>query len=120
MNIFTIANAVTLLLYVVIIAAVVVGFSWAANWAETTYQSEAAFEDWQDWRDEAKQQADGKGPVKRRVPKSAAPPALVLAQEHYYSFLIISVVLTTALFATSAFLVRGVFLSPSDPPSKTQ
>lgn len=103
-------NVITVAIYFGLITVIVVAFSRAANWAETNYQSEEAFEDWEEWRAEAKEQSQGKGPVKRRIPKSAAPPALILAKEHYYSFLTITIVLSTALYATFAFFVRGVLL----------
>lgn len=120
MKFLTTANLITAVVYIALIGGLVISFSRAANWAESNYQSEQAFENWEQWRQEAKEQSQGKGPVKRRVPKTEAPPALILVKEHYYSLLTISIVLSTALYATFAFFVRGVFLSGEPAPNRKQ
>ena len=50
-------------------------------------------------------------PVKRRVPKSAEPPALVLMRDYFAVCLAIAVVLSSVLFGTFMVLVRGAMSS---------
>ena len=45
-----------------------------------TPESQAA---WDAWRAEARRQAAGDGPVRRREPKSAEPPLLVLLRDYW-------------------------------------
>jgi len=47
--------------------------------------------------------------VKRRAPKSAQPPALVLMRDYFAVCLGGALVLSTVLFATFMMLVRGAF-----------
>ena len=47
------------------------------------------------------------GPVKRRVPKSAEPPALKLMRDHFGVCLGLSLVLSSVLFGTFMIFVRG-------------
>jgi len=111
-NYLTAGNLVCLLLYVAMIAGIVAGFYRARTWAQDTYLTEAEHKNWNKWRDDAKQQAEGDGPVKRRPPKSTAPPALVLTQDYFPQFLTIALILSTALFFTMTFMVRGALRSP--------
>ena len=46
-----------------------------------TYGTTEALADWEAWRADAKKMAEEPFPVKRRVPTSAEPPALVLMRE---------------------------------------
>jgi hypothetical protein len=104
---FSLATLFCLLLYVGIIAAVAGALVRARQIAIDTYGSAEAQAEWDEWRDEARQMAEGTGPVQRRVPKSAEPPALVLMRDHFAACLVGSVLLTTVLFATFMFFVRG-------------
>ncbi len=109
---FTAGNVVCVLLYIAMISGIVAGFYRARGWAKETYLSEEEHANWNKWRDDAKQQAEGDGPVKRRPPKSKAPPALVLTQDYFPQFLTIALVLSTALFVTMTYMIRGAMRSP--------
>jgi hypothetical protein len=55
--------------------------------------------------------AQGAGPVKRRVPGSLEPPALVLMRDHFAVCLGFALLLSTVLFGTFMFFVRGAMWS---------
>jgi len=108
----TAGNFVCLLLYVAMLAGIVAGFYRARSWAEDTYLSKQEHEHWEEWRNDARKQAAGDGPVKRRPPKSSAPPALLLTQDYFPQFLTIALILSSALFFTMAYMIRGALRSP--------
>ena len=60
------------------------------------------------------------GPVKRREPKSLEPPALVLMRDHFAVCLGLALLLSTVLFGTFMFFVRGALASGSLTPSATR
>jgi hypothetical protein len=95
------------LAYITIIALVVGALFYGRQRAFALYGSEAAQTEWDAWREDAKKLADESGPVKRRVPKSVEPPALVLMRDHFVVCLIGSLLLTSVLFGTFMILVRG-------------
>lgn len=103
--------AVSGILYLLILAAVMGGSFFARSWAITVYGNPQAQAQWDQWRAEAAKLAT-EGPVKRRVPKSDKPPALVLATTYFGVCLTIVLVLTSVLFATAVYFVQGVLRSP--------
>ena len=124
-NRYKLSDFVWLALYVVLVAAIVGGFFYARGRAITVYGTEQAQTQWDTWREDAKSQADGKGPVTRRVPKSAEPPALVLMRDYFGVCLVIALVLSSVLFGTLVFFVRGVLSSSTpfvdrSPPEKNK
>jgi hypothetical protein len=100
-----------LLAYVALIALVVGGLFYGRQRAFALYGSESAQAEWDTWREDAKKLADESGPVKRRIPKSIEPPALVLMRDHFVVCLAGSLLLTSVLFGTFMILVRGAFSS---------
>jgi hypothetical protein len=97
-------------LYLLLLAAVVGGALYARSWAISVYGSPQAQSQWDEWRAGAAKLAT-EGPVKRRVPKSDKPPALVLATTYFGICLSIALVLSTVLFATGVYLIQGVLRS---------
>jgi hypothetical protein len=95
------------LAYVVILTVVLERTFYARRAALAVYGSREAQEEWDTWRDDAKAMAEAAGPVKRRIPKSAEPPALVLMRDYFSICLSLAVVLSTVLFGTFMFFVRG-------------
>ncbi len=93
---------------------VVWGFFAMRVWTEETYSNTAAQGEWQEFRDAISDSNAGGGPVQRRVPASEQPPGLVLLRDYFLQCLTISIVLTSALFATFAFMIRGIALE-GDP-----
>ena len=108
-------NITWLILYLICVIAVVAGLTRGRNQAVESYGTESAQREWDDWRATAGEQTAGEGPlgpVQRRVPRSEIPPALALMNDHFVGCLVFSLIMTTALFATTMFLVRGIFSRP--------
>ena len=99
-------------LYVVMLGGVVGGLFYVRNWSRTTFDNPNAQEEWETWRQAVQDQKATNGSVSRRVPKSPAPPSLVLLNDYFTVCLIISVVLSSVLFATFAFVINGVLTNP--------
>ena len=96
--------AIAVIVYVLLATASVIGMNRARrNVMENA--SAATQADWETWRAAAREQADGSGPVSRRVPKSDQPPALVLLRD-YYGMCLAAVL----LFGSLSYLVLMFFL----------
>jgi hypothetical protein len=108
-----VAAALWLLAYLAVMGAVVGGMLYGRRQAQLVYGTGEAQTDWDAWREGAKQLA-GEGPVKRRPPQSAEPPALVLMRDHFAACLGLALVLTSILFGTFMFFIRGA-LATADP-----
>jgi hypothetical protein len=103
----SLANLSWLLAYVAVLAIVIGGVFYGRAQAKAIYGSQAAQSDWESWREDTRKMAEGAGPVKRRVPKSAEPPALVLMRDHFTICLAGAVLLTSVLFGTFMVFIRG-------------
>jgi UPF0716 family protein affecting phage T7 exclusion len=101
--------------YLLLVGAVVAGVFFARQQALATYGTADAQAEWDAWREDAKRLAEESGPVKRRVPKSPAPPALLLMRDHFGVCLGLALVLSTVLFGTFMLLVRGAMASRREP-----
>ena len=97
--------------YVALVAVVVERTFHARSTALAVYGSDEAQAEWDAWRQDAKEMAEGPGPVKRRAPKSVQPPALVLMRDYFAVCLGLAVVLSTVLFGTFMLFVRGALAS---------
>jgi hypothetical protein len=73
------------------------------------YGTVEAQAEWNTWREDATKMAEQPSVVKRRAPKSAQPPALVLMRDYFAVCLGGALVLSTVLFGTFMMLVRGAF-----------
>jgi hypothetical protein len=102
--------------YLVMLALLALGLVRARRWANAAYASAAAQANWQEFRDDVAQDADRGGPVRRRVPQSGEPPALVLMRDHFPACAALAVVLSSALYFTLAFFFAGA-LAPAPPPN---
>lgn len=101
-------NLVWFALYCGLLVAVFLVMRQARSRAIAKLGTEEAQSGWQEWRDEAQRQAEGAGPVSRRVPKTGQPPELVLLRDHFGVSLLGIVLLTTAIFLTFMLFARGV------------
>jgi hypothetical protein len=101
-----------LLTYAIMMTVVVVALVHARGRIVRQYATVGARADWQRWRDVARRQSAGDGPVQRREPASTEPPALVLMREHFVACTALAVTMTSALFVTLAYALRGVIRSP--------
>lgn len=86
------------LLYLVFTDVVVYGVFAARAWTLSHYGTPQAQADWNQWRTTAKRHASG-GPVQRRVPSSAEPPALVLMRDRFAVVLTAAIVFGSLVFA---------------------
>jgi len=107
-------NVAWLLAYLILLALVIGGLVYGRQQALAVYGSQQAQNDWDQWRGDAKKMAQQPGPVKRREPKSAEPPALVLMRDHFAACLGLAVVLSSVLFGTFMFFLRGA-MTPQTP-----
>ena len=101
--------------YVAVIALVVGGVSYMRIVAMAVYGTPQAQSEWDTWREDVKGLEQQPYPVKRRVPKSAEPPALVLMRDYFGVCLTIAIVLSTVLFGTFMVLVRGAMRNELKP-----
>jgi hypothetical protein len=104
-----------LLAYIAVMALVLGSLIYGRSQALATYGNAEAQSEWDAWREDAKAMAAGSGPVKRRAPKSAEPPALVLVRDHFAACVGLALLLSSVLFGTFMFFIRGV-LTTSTPP----
>lgn len=98
--------------YIVVLALVTAGLFYSRHQAFQTYGTGAARSAWTAWREDVAA-AQETGSVRRRIPKSTEPPALVLMRDYFPICLTASLLLTSVLFATFMLFIRGVFASPS-------
>lgn len=102
------AKLIWLGLYICALVVLALALSQARRQAMVQLETDEAQADWQDWRTEASRQAEGEGPVARRIPRSEQHPELVMLRDHFAVSFIGLALLTTALFITAAFMVGGV------------
>ncbi len=100
-------RATAIVVYLLLMAAVIVGLRQARDWSIQTFSPTEARTDWQKFRDDTAQ-SNHQSPVQRRVPRSVEPPALVLMRDYFVICNVISIVLTTALYGAITFMVLGV------------
>lgn len=96
-----------ILLYLVLVAAIVGGMLRARRQAVAASSTPEYQQAWEDWRTEVKKLAEAPGAVRRRVPQSPEPPGLVLLRDHFPACLLVCLVTSTALYATTVILIRG-------------
>jgi hypothetical protein len=114
---FSLANLLWAIAYLAVMAAVIWAMLTVRGDVSAAYGTQAAQTEWDDWRHDAKKMASGAGPVKRREPKSAEPPALVLMRDHFAVCLGGSLLLSTVLFGTFMFFIRGAFATAPRTPT---
>ena len=100
--------------YVVLISAVVWSLFSARQSVIAELATPKSVGDWQAWRDDVEQQQEHPGPVQRRVPKSAEPPALVLMRDYFGVSLTGAVLFSTVLYWIMAWFVTGALAPTSD------
>lgn len=103
----TTSTKIFLLIYVVCMVGLFLTMRAAKSRAIETYGTSAAQTEWESWREEVRNLDVKKGPTARRVPKSDAPPALVLMRDYFIACLVFSAVMTSALYWTAVVVFRG-------------
>jgi hypothetical protein len=97
--------------YIILIGAVVWSLVAARKWALTELATPESMREWEIWREDERKQDEQAGPVRRRVPKSAEPPALVLMRDYFPVSLIGAVVFMSLLYWVIAWFVQGILQS---------
>jgi len=98
---------VALLIYGVLVVVTVVSMQAARRRALQNLSSKEAQRDWQAWREEARRQSKGAGPVKRSVPASEEPPELVLLRDYYAASLSTVLAFGSLTYAVFVFFLHG-------------
>lgn len=110
--------------YLLLLGAIVWSLIAARKWALAELSTSESIGQWEAWREDVRQQDEQSGPVRRRVPKSAEPPALVLMRDYFTVSLVGAVLFMTLLYWVIAWFVYGILnssaTSTSDPnPART-
>lgn len=104
-----------LLGYALLISAIISAMLWQRQEVLTTMSTAEARSEWDTWRDDVIRQQSNPGPVQRRIPKSAEPPALVLMRDYFAVSLVGATFFTSLLYWIVAWLVSGALSSSSHP-----
>ncbi len=70
---------------------------------------------WQQWVEDVQQQSETAGPVKRRPPETAEPPALILMRDLFGVCLAATLVFGTVLFGSFWWLLSGALAAGNVP-----
>jgi hypothetical protein len=101
--------------YLALVCAILALLLYARRRTLAELASADSVKQWQAWREDVKHQDADLGPVQRRVPKSAEPPALVLMRDYFGVCLAGALLFSTVLYWVIAWLVVGALTpSPSD------
>jgi hypothetical protein len=98
-------------MYALLIVAVIWSLVAARHWALAELATQQSMGDWQTWREDVREQQSQPGPVKRSVPKSTEPPALVLMRDYFGVSLAGAIIFTTVLYWVIAWFVTGILVS---------
>ncbi len=106
----TTANLIWLAVYLLTMGAIVGGLVYARESSLAKFASPEAQADWETFRAEMQRLSkDQTAPVARRPPEAEQPPTMLLLRDHFVSCVLISLLLSSALFFTVMVMVRGVF-----------
>ena len=105
-------NLLMLAAYVILIVAMAGGLLFARSRVLGRLDADNSQAAWQQWRQEAERQSEGRGPVDRRPPTATEPPTVLLLRDHFGTCLTLTLLISTVLFATLAFMIRGVLFGP--------
>ena len=99
--------------YIALMVGVVWGMQVTRARTIASLSTPQAQADWQAWREAATKQSE-EGPVRRRVPKSDVPPALLLMRDYYPTLLTAGVFFSSVLFILFAWAVQNAFRKPQE------
>jgi len=100
-----------LIAYTLLMVAIVLSMYWTRNIVLAQYSTPEAIADWQAWRGDVAQQQTNPGPVKRDIPKSEVPPALVLMRDYFVVSLVGAVFFTSLLYWIMCWFATGAIHS---------
>ena len=98
---------IALAIYLASMSAIVAGLIAVRRQTIAALDRPKARAEWQAWKEAAKKQAQGPGPVQRRPPKSDEPPQLILFRDHFGAVVTSAVALTTCLFVFLLIVFAG-------------
>lgn len=107
-------RGVWLAMYLVWMALLVGGLAWGRQAALRAYSGAEAKQQWEEFRRDMARLSQ-QGPVERRQPASAEPPALVLMRDYFAVCLAATLVFGSLLFVMLAGAVRGALSSDFQP-----
>jgi hypothetical protein len=96
--------------YVALVVVIVGAMMWAKK-SVAQLSTPDSISDWQNWRADVEKQKSQPGPVERRVPKSAEPPALVLLRDNFAVLMVGSLLFSSMLYWIIAWFVVGILSS---------
>jgi hypothetical protein len=99
--------------YVLLLGAILWSLIAARKWALAELATPESIRQWEAWREDVRQQDQRPSPVRRRVPKSAEPPALVLMRDYFAVSLVGAVLFMTLLYWVIAWFAYGILHSPA-------
>ncbi|HEY3395832.1 MAG TPA: hypothetical protein VGK58_24230 [Lacipirellulaceae bacterium] len=97
--------------YVLLLVAILWSLMAARKWALAELATPESIRQWEAWREDVRQQEQQPGPVRRRVPKSAEPPALVLMRDYFAVSLVGAALFMTLLYWVIAWFAYGILHS---------
>jgi hypothetical protein len=106
--------------YIVLIGIVVWSLMAARRWALAELATPKAVSAWQKWRDDVRREQTEPSPVRRRVPKSDEPPALVLMRDYFEVCLVGAILFSSVLYWVIAWLVSGMLTSVGGIPHPSE
>jgi len=98
--------------YALVMTAVVWWTYAARDWAQANLSTPESTAAWEAWREDVRASQDHPSPVKRRVPKSTEPPALVLTRDYFAVLLGGAVFFSSLLYWVIAWFVTGILTPP--------
>ena len=94
--------------YLLMLGAIAWSLMVARDWALAELTTAESRRDWDAWRADVRQQDEQAGPVRRQVPKSAEPPALVLMRDYFAVSLVGALLFMTLLYWVNAWFIYGI------------
>jgi hypothetical protein len=98
-------------IYLILLVGLVWGLISARRWALTELSTAQSTAEWEAWRADVRAEQDQPSSVRRAVPKSAEPPALVLMRDYFGVSITGAILFSSVLFWICAWLLHGMLTS---------
>jgi hypothetical protein len=107
--------------FVIVLVAAAVAMFWVRGQVLDNYSTPGARARWENWRQQVREQSEQRGPVERRVPASAEPPALVLARDYFWVCFTAAMVGLALVWGVTLMLLRAAIAhARKKPPAEEQ
>jgi hypothetical protein len=100
-------------IYLILLVGIVWGLVSARRWAIAELATPQSTAEWDAWRADVRAEQDQPTPVRRAIPKSAEPPALVLMRDYFRVSLTGAVLFSSVLFWICTWLLHGMLSAPA-------